>query len=322
MLGAYQLEQARRNLSGYAVFGVQPALGVRVLGAITPSQAWKQAAAGETGPDFNPGGWAYEQTGVQALLDSGQINAQAWSPNCASMPAPNLNLFTTVSGLALGTTAAGVGILAAMHSTLLPAAAIPVIGAVIAGAGAVITIVGTILAHHGAAVRQEQQLGCAAISAANNAFALIDQAVRSGQMRPTDAMAGLDALVSKVSAFVAPAVKHNPCNANCELLVQVKAVANYRKSQYADLAAAQASAPAVVSSGGLQVQPTPVTSSAGAPAQPGTGSTGSGPSPAPAVSSGSTLVLPSAKPAAPAQSPNWLMIAALIAGGFAIARFV
>lgn len=317
-LGEYQLDQARRNLSGYAVFGVPPgpAIGVR-LGAITPSQAWKQAASGETGPDFSSGGWAYEQTGVQALLDSGQINAQAWSPNCAGMPAPNLNLFQTASGLALGTTAAGVGILGIAH--LIPAAAIPVVGVVIAGAGAVIAVISTILAHHGAAVRQEQQLGCAAIAAVNNAVGLIDQAVRSGQMRPTDAMAGLDALVSKVSAFVAPAVKHNPCNANCELLVQVKAVVNYRKSIYADLAAAQSQQ--TVAQSQQSVAPgQPVTSSAGAPAQPGTGSTGSGPSPAPTVSSGSVMVLPSAAPVTPPQT-NWLMIAALVAGGFALARY-
>jgi hypothetical protein len=153
MLGAYQLEQARRNLAGYAVFGVNPSLGVRTVGAISPSDAWKQAASGETGSDFGPGGWAYEQTGVQSLLESGQINAQAWSPNCAGMPAPSINLFATVSGLALGTTSAGVGLLAAAP-TLLPMISIPIAGAVIAGAAVVVAIVGTILAHHGAAVRQ------------------------------------------------------------------------------------------------------------------------------------------------------------------------
>jgi hypothetical protein len=250
MLGEYQLDQAQRNLAGYAIFG-----------AISPSDAWKQASSGETGADFSPGGWAYAQTGVPQLLSTGQIDAQAWSPNCASMPAPNVNLFQTVSGLALGTTSAGVGILAA-NPALLPMISVPVAGAIIAGAAVVVGIISTILNHHRAAVRQEQQLGCAAIAAANNAFNLIDQAVRSGQLRPADAAAAMDALVSKVSAFVAPAVKHNPCNANCELLVQVKAVAIYRKSLYADLAAAQATAPApapapvVVSSGG---QPIPTT---------------------------------------------------------------
>jgi hypothetical protein len=327
MLAAYQLDQARRNLNGYAVFGVAPSLGVRILAGvdcgcgcdscrtlgemITPAQAVQQALSTE--PNIDPrdkSGWLSPTNPAwAAVLQAGQMSASAFSPNCATQPAPNLNLFQTVSGLAIGTTAAGVGILAATHSTLIAAGAIPVIGAVIAGAGVVISIVDMILAHHSAAVKQEQQLGCAAIAASNNAITLIDQAVQGGQMRASDASAGLDALYQKVAAYVAPAVKHSPCNANCEMLVELRAIVNYRKSLYANLAAA----PAVA-------QPTPVTSSAAAPAQPGTGSTGSGPSPAPAVTSGSTLQIPQS-PAAPANSPNWLMIAALVAGGFALARF-
>lgn len=279
MLGAYQLDQARRNLSGYVT-----------LAAITPSEAWKQAARGETGKDFSPGGWAYEQTGVEKLLSTAQVDAAAWSPNCASMPAPNLNLFQTASGLALGTTGAGVGILAATH-TLITAAAVPVIGAVIAGAAVVFTIIDMILAHHGAAVRQEQQLGCAAIAAGNNSIALIDQAVRSGQLRPADASAGLDALVSKLSAFVAPAVKHNPCNANCELLVQFKAIANYLKSQYTELAEQQP-APLPLRTGTAAPVPPVVAPAAAAP-----------------ISSGSVLVLPKPAPAA-STTPAWVWLAA------------
>lgn len=287
MLGAYQLDQARRNLSGYVLLGATNPY--RTLAAITPSEAWKQAARGETGRDFSPGGWAYEQTGVEKLLSTAQVDAAAWSPNCASMPAPNLNLFQTASGLALGTTAAGVGILSAT-TTLIPAAAIPVVGAVIAGVGALVAVIGTILAHHGAAVRQEQQLGCAAIAAGNNSIALIDQAVRSGQLRPADASAGLDALVSKLSAFVAPAVKHNPCNANCELLVQFKAIANYLKSQYTDLAEQQ---PA----------PLPLRTGTAAPVPP------VAPAAAAPISSGSVLVLPKPAPTA-STTPAWVWLAA------------
>jgi len=200
-------------------------------------EAMRQAGQGETGRDFDPGGWVALGTGVENMVTSGQVSASAWSPNCAGMPAPNINMFQTASGLALGTTAAGVGILGMTH--VLAATAIPVIGVAIAGAGAVIAIISTIFNHHTAAVRQEQQLGCAAIAAGNNAIALIDQAVRSGQMNPGDAAAGLDAVISKISAFVAPAVKHNPCNANCELLVQFKAIVIYRKALYAAMAEAQ-----------------------------------------------------------------------------------
>lgn len=288
MLSAYQLDQAQRNLSGYAIFGVNPPLGVRTLGAITPEQAWINAAQGETGSDIvNWRGIPHPE------VPTGNISAGGWSPSCATMPAPNVNLFQTASGLALGTTAAGVGIASA--TGLLPAAAIPVVGGIIAGVGVVVGIISTILNHHTAAVRQEQELGCAAIAAFNNAMSVIDQAAQSGQMRPQDAIAGLDALLSKVSAFVAPAVKHNPCNANCELLVEMRAMVNYRKSVYADLA-----------SGALQVQ----SGSASVPAQQ--------------ISSGSVMVLPGAgKPAVAPQSGagGWLMIAALVAGGFALARF-
>jgi hypothetical protein len=331
MLGAYQLEQARRNLAGYAIFGVPPgpAIGVRLSGdPISWQDAVTQAVNAE-GNDIDPrdrAGWlSLNDAAWPGVLQSGQMNAAAFSPNCVTQPAPSLNIFQTVSGLAIGTTAAGIGILAATHSTLIAAGAIPVIGAVIAGAGVVISIVDMIIAHHAAAVKLEQQLGCAAIAASNNAISLIDQAVANGQMRPADAAAGLDALYQKVAAYVAPAVKHNPCNANCTMLIELKAIVLFKKSQYLAMAAQQKSTPVVSSPAPAQ----PVTSSAGAPAQPGTGSSGSGPSPAPAVSSGSTLVLPTSSGGlqvqpAPGSAPqtNWLMVAALVAGGFAIARFV
>jgi hypothetical protein len=229
---------------------------------LTPLQAMQQAAQGETGRDFASGGWVFNPAFPEIL--SGQINATAFSPTCAGGTAPNVNLFQTASGLALGTVSAGVGILAAPSIGIITGAMIPGIGIAIAAVGAVVAIVDAIFAHHSAAAKREQALGCAAIAAANNTFSLIDQAVRNGQMTPAAASAGLDDLVAKVAAYMAPSIGHNPCNADCEVLVQVKAIAIYRKSQYADMPApvSLVSSPAGVST------TAPASSLAGAPLVP------------------------------------------------------
>jgi hypothetical protein len=285
--------------------------GLGFMGAaasITPRQAIEQAAQGETGSDFGPSGWV-QKPNFEQIVVSGQVSASDWSPNCAGMPAPDVHMFQTASGLALGTSAAGVGILGLAH--MIPMTAIPVVGAVIAGAGAVIAIIGTIFTHHSAAVRQEQQLGCAAIAAGNNAIALMDQAVRSGQMKPADAAAGLDTLLSKLSSFVAPAVKHNPCNANCELIVQFKAIVIYRKALYAAMGAvtssnATAALPAT-SSGGLVVPAVQTV--------PGGGGTLVPMNTGPSGGTQADLVTGAVVQPAPAsQTPSWLPIAAVVAG--------
>jgi hypothetical protein len=225
--------QGLRGVGRLAMLGAVPA-------PITAAEAVQQAMATES--SWNPrdsqsstftGGMAQE-------VEAGQISAAAFSPTCAGSPAPNVNLFQTATGLTLGVASAGVGIMGAT-GFIIPAAAIPVAGAVIAAAGIVIQMIGTIFAHHAAAARQEQALGCAAIAAANNSMNLIRQAVANGQMTPAAASGALDTLVQQFSSYVAPSVGHNPCNADCELTVAMKAIAIYWKSQFDALAASAAS---------------------------------------------------------------------------------
>lgn len=218
------------------------------LGALTAEEAVSQAIAEEGGRDINPAdasGWlSPSNPGWPSVLSSGQISASAYSPTCESQPAPKVNLFQTASGLSLGTASAGVGILAA-NPALLPMISVPVAGAIIAGAAVVIGIIETIFAHHAAAAKQEQQLGCAGIAGWNNSISLIQQAVQNGQMQPADAAAAMDSLYSKISGFLAPADSHSPyCSAACELLIEAKAIAIYQKSLYESMAP-------IATSGGL-----------------------------------------------------------------------
>lgn len=209
--------------------------------------AVRQAVAAEGGGDINPKDKPHfepSDPGWFGLLqtDNGRIDPSGYSPTCVASPAAKVNLFQTASGLALGTTGAGIGILGATH--MIAASAIPVAGAVIAGVAAVIGIVETIMAHHAAAVKQEQQLGCAAISGWNNSLDVLEQAVANGQMQPGDAAAAMDSLYSKVEGFLAPSDSHSPyCSAVCELLIGMHAIALYKKSQFEAM-------PAIAGSGG------------------------------------------------------------------------
>lgn len=280
---------------------------------IDPMDAMHQAASGETGSDFSPSGWVFAP-GSANMIVSGQVSATAFSPNCAGMPAPNLNLFQTATGLALGTTAAGVGILGVTH--VIAAAAIPVIGAVIAGVGAAIMVIDQIFAHHSAAVRQEQQLGCAAIAAGNNAIAIIDQAVRSGQLKPSDAAAAMDTVVSKIAAMMAPSIKHGPCNADCEVLVQFKAIGIYRKSLYQSLTASQTSSATSAlpaTGGGGTAVPTGFNPGGGGTIVPMNTSTGGGAQ----VDLATGAVV---QPSPPTNTPSWLPLAAAIAFAFVVLK--
>jgi hypothetical protein len=210
-------------------------------GVLTPAQALQQAAQGETGSDFEPGGWIMAPN--QPQVAQRRLMASAWSPNCATQPKPNMNLFTTAGGLALSTAATGTGIATATGA--LAAGTGAMLGAATMGAGLVVSVIGMIFAHHTAAVREEQALGCAAIAAANNALDVIDKAIAAGQTTPDAAASALDALVSNFSSNVGPMVQHNPCNANCELIVLLKAIVIYTKSIYANMSAQQSAAQAI-----------------------------------------------------------------------------
>lgn len=335
MLTGYQLDRAQRNLAGYVVLGSAKTAcdcggrcssyyaglsGLGDISPLSPADALQQAmqAEGMSGNrDFsNPTWTASAIADVQNL----QFNIAQFSPSCASQAAPSINLFSTVSGLALGTAGAGIGIADATIQGFAAGTG-AILGVATMGAGVLFAVLSMIFQHHAQAVRQEQGLGCAAIAAANNSLNLIQQAVQNGQMTPATASAGLDQLQSQFNSYVAPSVGHNPCNADCELTVLLSAMVIYLKSQLAAIAAQQQAQPApapIVTP--APIVPAPPTSSSAAPAQPGSGSAGSGPAVVPAISSGSVLVLPPTAPAAPASSINWMAIAAVAVGAIVLTR--
>jgi hypothetical protein len=208
-------------------------------GGITPEAALAQAMQDEGmsgNPDFSNPTWTASAAGMVA---AGQIPAASFSPNCAGQPpASNMNLLSTVSGISLAAAGATEGIMIAMHTISAVTGAIA--GAATMGAGAIISVIMAIFAHHAAAVKQEQQLGCAAINAFNNAISVIDSAVAAGQTTPDAAASSMDTLIGQVDQYVSPSVKHNPCNADCELTVLVKAIVLYKKALYNGMAAVSA----------------------------------------------------------------------------------
>jgi hypothetical protein len=169
--------------------------------------------------------------------------------------APALNLFQTASGVALGTTAAAVGFLGPSGAALIPAAAVPVIGWVIAGIGAIIGLIEAIFAHHAAAVKRDMNFSCGAVPAVNNAFGVIKTAIQNGTMTLSDAAAALPTIYTQFMAAGGAsgsasgpgsipsggtAINDNPyCNANCELSVVLYAMVLYWQSQFQAMAAQQ-----------------------------------------------------------------------------------
>jgi hypothetical protein len=212
--------------------------------ALTSQDAMQKAIALYSGARLNPRDFkdSVWLNSAASQVSKGQIDVSGLS-SCGQ--APPLNLFQSRSGLALGTTAAGVGILGSAH--LIAAAAIPVVGAVIAGVSVLVSIIGAIFAHHAAAVKRDYSFACSAVPAVNNAFQVVNQALASGQTTPEAASAALDEIYSQfMSAGGASsptsipdsgtAINKSPfCNSNCETSVILKAMVLYWQSQYADI---------------------------------------------------------------------------------------
>lgn len=284
---------------------------------LTPAQALQQAMQGESSPDFQNASWisAATQNVANGRFDT---TYPGYVQTCGTPAAPNLNVFSTASGLAIGAAGVGTGIAAATGAIAAGTAA--VLGAATMGAGLVVAVVGMIFAHHSAAVKQEQQLFCAATAAANNAIAVLDQAMVSGQTTVAAASAGLDTLVSQFSTYVSPSVKHNPCNANCEEIVQLKAMVAYRQYMYQAVeAASKASAALPATSSGGSVVPAAQT-------VPGGGgtlvpmNTGSGASQATTGTQVDLTTGAVVQPASTTGTPSWLPIAAAMALAFVVLR--
>ncbi|MGA7794293.1 MAG: hypothetical protein WCA19_14765, partial [Candidatus Acidiferrales bacterium] len=222
MLGTYQLDRAQRNLSGYAVLGVPKPLGVRTLrgsgqalsgdcgcgcggsckptlrglGAavpITAAQAFQQALSMYSGQHVNPrdSGNAAWVTANEQQIEAGQFLPYS---GCSGQ-APNLKLFSTVSGLSLS--AAGVGTGIATATGAIATATSVALGAATMGVGLIISVIGMIFAHHAAAVSRDENFSCSSLPAVNNAFQVIADAVQSGQTTPAAAAAALPQIYSE-----------------------------------------------------------------------------------------------------------------------------
>jgi hypothetical protein len=286
---------------------VQPRpAGLGAATQMTSQAALQQAQQGVANlnpRDFQNPTWlssAYSQ------IEAGQFDITAFDPNCGSQAAPNLNLFSTVSGLSLQ--AATVGTSIATATTALSATTGIALGAATMGVGLIISVIGMIFAHHASAVKQEQQIGCASLAAFNNAMSVISSAVANGQTTPAAAAASLDSLYSSSRSYISPSWGTSPyCNANCEMSIIAQAMVIYWKAAYAASAAASAAPP-----------PAPVTAST--VSQPGSGSAGSGPVNAPIVASGSILTVPQTSAPSPAASMPWWAWLAAAAVGFVVVR--
>jgi hypothetical protein len=245
--------------------GLHPMLrGLGFLGdastPLSPTDAINAAIQAYSGAHLNPA-----QTQNQAWLsaaESAVANANidvtgGFGPDCTGQTAQPLNLFQTVSGLALGTTAATVGVLASPSVALIPAAAVPVVGWIVAGVGAIIGLIDAIFEHHAAAVKRDLAFGCSAIPAVNNAMAVIIKGVQNGTILPADAANSLQEIYSQFMAAGGAsgsasgpggipsggkAINDSPfCNSNCELSLTVYAMVLYWTAQF-QAQAAQAAA--------------------------------------------------------------------------------
>jgi hypothetical protein len=231
--------------------------GLGQAAGITADAAFQQALSMYSGQQVNP-----RDSGNSAWISANerQIAAGAFDPypGCTGQ-APNLNLFQTATGVALGTVSAGVGILGPHGAGIIAASAVPVIGWVIAGVAAIISIIGIIFAHHAAAVKRDLNFSCSTLPAVNNAFALIMQAVQNGTMNPSDAANALPSIYSQFMAAGGAsgsasgpgnipgggtAINNHPwCNSNCELSICLLGMVLYWQSQFQAMAEQAAAGP-------------------------------------------------------------------------------
>ena len=197
--------------------------------------------------DFQNSSWLSK---AESQIAAGAFDIGWYSPSCGTQ-APNMNLFSTASGIALSAGSATTGILVATHVLTGVAAGIASVATL--GVGALISVISMIFAHHAAAVKRDLSFGCGALPAVNNAFAVINKAVQSGQTTPAAASQSLDQIYQEYQSAGGAAINDNPwCNSNCEMGVILKAMVLYWQSQYAAMAAS--AAPAAAPSPAMQSQ--------------------------------------------------------------------
>jgi hypothetical protein len=214
-------------------------------------------------------------TAAEAAISSAAIDVTGGlGPNCAGQTAQPMNLLATASGMALSTATATTGVLASSSVALIPAAAVPIVGWIVAGIGAIIGLIEAIFRHHAQAVARDLQFGCSAIPAVNNAMAVIIKGVQDGNILPSDAANSLQEIYSQyMSAGGASGGQNGPtsipsggtaindspyCNSNCELGIIVLGMVYYWQGQFqaaAATAAEQAAATSATSSQGGSTVP-------------------------------------------------------------------
>jgi len=306
--------------------GCSPGLGQLGAGsALTATDALNQAismygAAHLNPAEFKNSAWLAD---AEAAISSATIpTSGGFGPQCSGQAASNINLFKTASGLAVGTTSAGIGIAASIGAITATTAAIA--GAATLGVGALVAVIGLIFEHHAAAVQRALSFGCSTYPAVNNSFALINQGVQQGTISPAAAAQALQEIYSQFmqaggasGSASGPgnipsggqAINDSPwCNSNCELSVVLLGMVLYWEAQYAAMQqpATAATTPAQAETGVSSPSTTPgtlVSVPSSAPVTPGT------------LVSMATGQAVNAPPAAPAV-PSWMWLAAAAVGAF------
>jgi hypothetical protein len=106
--------------------------------------------------------------------------------------------------------------------------AIPVVGGLLAG------VLGAFGAHHAAAVKLEQATLCSEVPGIQNLFTTVDQAVAQG----ADLDQATQALENAYATFVSRLARiYKSCNAACDYQKYVRAAIEFRKQNYALIAA-------------------------------------------------------------------------------------
>ena len=182
-----------------------------------------QVFAGQTGAPAAP---LVQQT-VQQAMSQGLL----WTKeDCTGIPASSNVLGTSLSA------AGGVAIKIAPGTG--PAAPF------VLAAGGVMELFGALFGHHAAKVKQEQQIICAVVAAANDTFTSIDQLVQTGQISPQQGSQALDGMYGQFQQQVQGILKMDSghCNAACFILQEAKGVIAKKKEQYAQVMPANAPA--------------------------------------------------------------------------------
>lgn len=217
---------------------------------VTPQQAFQQALSQFQQYNLNP-----RDTGNSAWvsdmitqIQNGQFNTVAFSPACAGIIAANPDLsLTQAAGKIAG---ASTGAIAAAAAGTAAGTAL---GVATLGIGVVVAVLSIIFAHHAAAVAQEQNLGCTAIAAANNAMNVIAEGVSAGSIAPADAATALNTVYSQFQALVKPSFSTSPyCSADCEAQLCMLGMMIYWQAQYNAMADAQAATAASATAAAAQ----------------------------------------------------------------------